>query len=189
MSSSSSLSELCPAELDRKLSAQESPNTGERRWSSSSRRWSGTSSSGVSSSEESRRRSSGDGRRDAKGDLVLGRGDLTQARVDQSGIDSCKTSNPGMRGVPEWLKSLRLHKYTNLLLSLTYEEMVELDEDKLEALGVTKGARRKIVASIVKLKERQAQLKAIDKVRTNTKDSSFFLKMAFIRNWTVVAVI
>ena len=94
-----------------------------------------------------------------------------------------------MRGVPEWLKSLRLHKYTNLLLSLTYEEMVELDEDKLEALGVTKGARRKIVASIVKLKERQAQLKAIDKVRTNTKDSRFFLKMAFIRNWTVVAVI
>lgn len=70
--------------------------------------------------------------------------------------------HPGMRSVPEWLKSLRLHKYTALLLSLRYEEMVRLTETRLEQMGVTKGARRKIVASIHKLQERQAQLKAID---------------------------
>ena len=50
-------------------------------------------------------------------------------------------------------------------MSLSYEEMVRLTETKLEQMGVTKGARRKIVASIQKLQERQCQLKAIDEVR------------------------
>ena len=61
---------------------------------------------------------------------------------------------PGMQNVPDWLKSLRLHKYTNLIMSMDYQEMLELTEEKLEKMNVTKGAARKIANSIQKLKER-----------------------------------
>ena len=39
---------------------------------------------------------------------------------------------PGMRNVPDWLKYLRLHKYTNLIVSMDYHDMLELTQDKLE---------------------------------------------------------
>eukprot|EP00091_Calanus_sinicus_P006266 TRINITY_DN16880_c0_g1_i1.p1 TRINITY_DN16880_c0_g1~~TRINITY_DN16880_c0_g1_i1.p1 ORF type:complete len:271 (-),score=45.98 TRINITY_DN16880_c0_g1_i1:190-954(-) len=67
-----------------------------------------------------------------------------------------------MEHVPQWLKSLRLHKYTDLVMGMTYPEMVQLTEEKLEHLNVTKGARRKIVASIQKLEERPNTLASID---------------------------
>lgn len=38
--------------------------------------------------------------------------------------------------VPQWLKSLRLHKYTEIFMGLSYEEMLKLNEQKLEELGV-----------------------------------------------------
>ena len=66
--------------------------------------------------------------------------------------DQIKTS--GMELVPAWLKLLRLHKYTELMMGLTYEEMVSLTEEQLEVQGVTKGARRKIVTNIAKLRDR-----------------------------------
>ena len=59
-----------------------------------------------------------------------------------------------MELVPAWLKLLRLHKYTELIMSLSYEEMLSLTEEQLEARGVTKGARRKIVTNIAKLRDR-----------------------------------
>lgn len=71
--------------------------------------------------------------------------------------------HPGMEHVPLWLKSLRLHKYTDLVMSMTYDEMTGLTEEKLEHLSVTKGARRKIVASIQKLLERPTFLATIDR--------------------------
>ncbi|KAK8739360.1 hypothetical protein OTU49_003596 [Cherax quadricarinatus] len=71
--------------------------------------------------------------------------------------------HPGMRDVGVWLKSLRLHKYSPLLCSLTYDELLTLDEATLESQGVTKGARHKIVLSINKLKERHKQLVQIEK--------------------------
>ena len=43
-----------------------------------------------------------------------------------------------MELVPAWLKLLRLHKYTELMMSLSYEEMLSLTEEQLEARGVTK---------------------------------------------------
>lgn len=67
-----------------------------------------------------------------------------------------------------WLKSLRLHKYSPLLCSLTYDELLALDEGTLESQGVTKGARHKIVLSINKLKERHKQLVQIEKVNDQT---------------------
>jgi len=63
-----------------------------------------------------------------------------------------------MENVPCWLKLLRLHKYTDLMMSMTYEEMINLTEDKLEVEGVTKGARTKILSNIQKLKDRPSIL-------------------------------
>uniref|UniRef100_A0AAV2LL35 Protein Smaug homolog 1 n=1 Tax=Knipowitschia caucasica TaxID=637954 RepID=A0AAV2LL35_KNICA len=68
-----------------------------------------------------------------------------------------------MRDVPQWLKSLRLHKYSALFSTLTYEEMMNLSEEQLEAQKVTKGARHKIIISIQKLRERQSALRALEK--------------------------
>ncbi|XP_024863940.1 protein Smaug homolog 1 isoform X2 [Kryptolebias marmoratus] len=67
----------------------------------------------------------------------------------------------GMRDVPAWLKSLRLHKYAALFSTMTYDEMMSLTEEQLEK--VTKGARHKIVISIQKLKERQNLLRSLEK--------------------------
>ncbi|XP_078262785.1 protein Smaug homolog 1 isoform X1 [Rhinoraja longicauda] len=69
----------------------------------------------------------------------------------------------GMKDVPAWLKSLRLHKYAGLFSQLAYEEMMALTEVQLEAQNVTKGARHKIVLSIQKLKERQNVLRMLEK--------------------------
>ncbi|XP_077420998.1 protein Smaug homolog 1 isoform X1 [Vanacampus margaritifer] len=69
----------------------------------------------------------------------------------------------GMRDVPAWLKSLRLHKYAALFSTMTYDEMLSLSEEQLEAQKVTKGARHKIVISIQKLKERQNLLRSLEK--------------------------
>uniref|UniRef100_A0A668AXM7 Protein Smaug homolog 1 n=1 Tax=Myripristis murdjan TaxID=586833 RepID=A0A668AXM7_9TELE len=69
----------------------------------------------------------------------------------------------GMRDVPAWLKSLRLHKYAALFSTMTYDEMMSLTEQQLESQNVTKGARHKIVISIQKLKERQNLLRCLEK--------------------------
>ncbi|KAJ1347968.1 hypothetical protein KIN20_003165 [Parelaphostrongylus tenuis] len=68
---------------------------------------------------------------------------------------------PGMREVPAWLKSLRLHKYTAMFAELSYEQMMALDEAELEKRNVTKGARKKILQSIQKLRNRAADLRAL----------------------------
>ncbi|KAB7508195.1 Protein Smaug-like protein 1 [Armadillidium nasatum] len=68
-----------------------------------------------------------------------------------------------MRDIGVWLKSLRLHKYTPLLCNLKYEDLLALTEKDLEAKGVTKGARHKIILSIAKLRERPKQLENIEK--------------------------
>ncbi|XP_068108484.1 protein Smaug homolog 1 isoform X3 [Hyperolius riggenbachi] len=69
----------------------------------------------------------------------------------------------GMKDVPAWLKSLRLHKYASLFSQMTYDEMMSLNECQLEAQNVTKGARHKIVISIQKLKERHILLKSLER--------------------------
>ncbi|XP_046719405.1 protein Smaug homolog 2 isoform X1 [Silurus meridionalis] len=69
----------------------------------------------------------------------------------------------GMKDVPTWLKSLRLHKYASLFSQMSYEEMMVLTEQHLESQNVTKGARHKIALSIQKLRERQSVLKSLEK--------------------------
>ncbi|CAG4933268.1 unnamed protein product [Parnassius apollo] len=86
-------------------------------------------------------------------------------------LDDLRSNNfaehPGMSTVAQWLKSLRLHKYVWLFTNISYEQMMAIDEKYLEKLGVTKGARHKILVSIRKLGERSAMLEA---VRTELAD-------------------
>ncbi|XP_039650018.1 protein Smaug homolog 1 isoform X6 [Perca fluviatilis] len=76
-------------------------------------------------------------------------------------INTVGTGGGGNTNVPAWLKSLRLHKYAALFSTMTYDEMMSLTEEQLEK--VTKGARHKIVISILKLKERQNLLRSLEK--------------------------
>ncbi|KAM5145942.1 protein Smaug homolog 2 isoform 1-T1 [Mantella aurantiaca] len=80
-----------------------------------------------------------------------------------SGRNSFQEDGSGMKDVPTWLKSLRLHKYASLFSQMTYEEMMILTEQHLESQNVTKGARHKIALSIQKLRERQSVLRALEK--------------------------
>ncbi|KAM8921168.1 protein Smaug homolog 1 isoform 2-T2 [Pelodytes ibericus] len=83
---------------------------------------------------------------------------------DQSAArNTFQDEGSGMKDVPAWLKSLRLHKYAALFSQMTYEEMMSLNECQLEAQNVTKGARHKIVISIQKLKERNNLLKSLER--------------------------
>ncbi|XP_063736737.1 protein Smaug homolog 1 isoform X6 [Eleginops maclovinus] len=76
-------------------------------------------------------------------------------------INTVGTGGGGTTDVPAWLKSLRLHKYAALFSTMTYDEMMSLTEEQLEK--VTKGARHKIVISILKLKDRQNLLRSLEK--------------------------
>ena len=56
-------------------------------------------------------------------------------------------TSPGMEYVPIWLKHLRLHKYTDFIMGLSYQELMQITEEKLINLNVTKGDRLKILAN------------------------------------------
>lgn len=48
--------------------------------------------------------------------------------------------------IPAWLRQLRLHKYTDNLKSMKWQDMVKLNEGDLEAKGISaQGARRKLL--------------------------------------------
>ncbi|KAM4752081.1 protein Smaug homolog 2 isoform 2-T3 [Cyanocitta cristata] len=82
---------------------------------------------------------------------------------EPGGRNSFQEDGSGMKDVPSWLKSLRLHKYAALFAQMSYEEMMTLTEHHLESQNVTKGARHKIALSIQKLRERQSVLRALEK--------------------------
>ena len=51
-----------------------------------------------------------------------------------------------LQDIPGWLRSLRLHKYTDNLKDLRWQDLVELDDEGLEKRGVNAlGARRKML--------------------------------------------
>lgn len=68
----------------------------------------------------------------------------------------------GMTGIGAWLKSLRLHKYTWLFAEMNYEQMLQITDEYLEQLGITKGARNKLAICIMKLNQRYDTLDAIE---------------------------
>lgn len=81
--------------------------------------------------------------------------------VDGNGIPSQNTfllPNTGMKDVPRWLKTLRLHKYDVFFSKMTYDEMMDLTMEKLKELRITEGACSKIMVHIKKLKDRSITL-------------------------------
>lgn len=83
---------------------------------------------------------------------------------------------PVMKGIVFWLKSLRLHKYSWVFTNLTYEQMLNLTEDKLQTMGITKGARHKLLLSIAKLKERSIMMTELETEVMNGGDLLIALK-------------
>ncbi|KAK0086293.1 hypothetical protein PV325_001840 [Microctonus aethiopoides] len=99
----------------------------------------------------------------------------SEGRLDEA---SSRTLTSGMRDVPAWLKTLRLHKYSYLFATMSYDEMLELTEDQLAEQGVTKGARHKLALSIAKLHQRYTTLINLEKdllqpARDNAQPGSF----------------
>jgi hypothetical protein len=51
-----------------------------------------------------------------------------------------------LKDIPAWLRSLRLHKYTDALKDIKWQDLIELDDEGLEKRGVAaQGARRKML--------------------------------------------
>lgn len=84
----------------------------------------------------------------------------SETRLDdlKPAYQAFQSQHTGMKYVGHWLKKLRLHKYCQAFEEMTFEQMMMLNESYLERLGITQGARTKMVNSIQKLKERHARL-------------------------------
>ncbi|KAJ8945428.1 hypothetical protein NQ318_009884 [Aromia moschata] len=83
---------------------------------------------------------------------------------------------PAMKSIVSWLKSLRLHKYSWVFNNLTYSQMINLTEDTLQGIGITKGARHKLLLSIAKLKERSSMLTELETEVMNGGDINIALR-------------
>jgi len=58
------------------------------------------------------------------------------------------------KDIPTWLRSLRLHKYTPIFESMSWKEMVILNDDELTQKGVAAlGARRKLLKVFAMVQE------------------------------------
>lgn len=66
-----------------------------------------------------------------------------------------------LQDVTQWLKHLRLHKYTDYFSSLSYEEILALNDDKLIESKITLGARKKILTNIEKLRNRPERIREL----------------------------
>jgi len=77
-------------------------------------------------------------------DMVRGRS--PRGRRGSSKPPEDPTDPSLLQDIPSWLRSLRLHKYTDNLKDMNWTELVELDEQALEDRGVAAvGARRKML--------------------------------------------
>ena len=76
---------------------------------------------------------------DARGRSPRGRRGTSKPPEDPTDVNL-------LADIPAWLRSLRLHKYTDNLKNLKWQELVELDEKGLEDRGVAAaGARKKML--------------------------------------------
>jgi hypothetical protein len=75
-----------------------------------------------------------------------GRGRSPRGRRGSSKPPEDPTDPHLLQDIPTWLRSLRLHKYTDNLKDMKWDELVQLDEKGLEAKGVNAlGARNKML--------------------------------------------
>lgn len=76
----------------------------------------------------------------------INRGRSPRGRRGSSKPPEDPTDPTLLQDIPSWLRSLRLHKYTDNLKDLKWQELVELDDEGLEKRGVNAlGARRKML--------------------------------------------
>jgi hypothetical protein len=77
-------------------------------------------------------------------DMVRGRS--PRGRRGSSKPPEDPTDPTLLQDIPSWLRSLRLHKYTDNLKDMKWTDLVELDDKQLEDRGVNAlGARRKML--------------------------------------------
>lgn len=77
-------------------------------------------------------------------DMVRGRS--PRGRRGSSKPPEDPTDPSLLQDIPSWLRSLRLHKYTDNLKDMKWTELIELDDKALEERGVNAlGARRKML--------------------------------------------
>jgi hypothetical protein len=77
-------------------------------------------------------------------DMVRGRS--PRGRRGSSKPPEDPTDPSLLQDIPSWLRSLRLHKYTDNLKDMKWTDLVELDDKQLEERGVNAlGARRKML--------------------------------------------
>ncbi|KAF5103553.1 hypothetical protein D0Z03_000163 [Geotrichum reessii] len=89
-----------------------------------------------------------------------------QSTLAAAGVGTAANVNNGpvlfdlelLSDVPQWLKTLRLHKYTDQLKDLTWRDLVALTDAQLEARGVNAlGARRKMLKVFEQVREADTQ--------------------------------
>ncbi|KAK2630140.1 hypothetical protein QTJ16_000960 [Diplocarpon rosae] len=88
----------------------------------------------------------------------INRGRSPRGRRGSSKPPEDPTDPSLLQDIPSWLRSLRLHKYTDNLKDMNWTELVELDEKALEDRGVNAlGARRKMLKVFEQVKEAKAE--------------------------------
>jgi len=98
--------------------------------------------------------------------LALRSAGLQSAGLMSAGLDSAMLEGGAtpkeedfdpevLKDIPGWLRGLRLHKYTQCFDGMTWQEMVELDDEALEKKGiVTLGARRRLLRTFEIVKKK-----------------------------------
>ncbi|ESZ97614.1 SAM domain-containing protein [Sclerotinia borealis F-4128] len=88
----------------------------------------------------------------------MARGRSPRGRRGSSKPPEDPTDPSLLQDIPSWLRSLRLHKYTDQLKDMNWTELVELDDEALEKRGVNAlGARRKMLKVFEQVKEARAE--------------------------------
>ncbi|RYC64047.1 hypothetical protein CHU98_g2158 [Xylaria longipes] len=88
----------------------------------------------------------------------LNRGRSPRGRRGTSKPPEDPTDPTLLQDIPAWLRSLRLHKYTDNLKDMKWADLVELDDEALEKRGVNAlGARRKMLKVFEQVKEAKAE--------------------------------
>ncbi|PHH72602.1 hypothetical protein CDD83_4917 [Cordyceps sp. RAO-2017] len=87
----------------------------------------------------------------------MARGRSPRGRRGSSKPPEDPTDPSLLQDIPSWLRSLRLHKYTENLKDMRWTELIELDDRALEERGVNAlGARRKMLKVFEQVKEAKA---------------------------------
>ncbi|KAK6601602.1 SAM domain-containing protein [Botrytis cinerea] len=88
----------------------------------------------------------------------MARGRSPRGRRGSSKPPEDPTDPSLLQDIPSWLRSLRLHKYTDQLKDMNWTELVELDDEALEKRGVNAlGARRKMLKVFEQVKAAKAE--------------------------------